>query len=311
MSDYTKTTNFTAKDALSSGDPLKLIKGSYFDTEFDNIATAIATKYDSNDFASDVEAKALTSESKLLNPHTLNDVLTANGGMLSDIQAMTDPGADMLLGWDETGNAIEQFTMGNALEFNGNTIRVASTIAGDGLAWSSGVLSINADQGVKIESDTVRLSDVADGAGQPIDITNGTLTFTGANIAELTISGMDDANDAFLVFDTNTLKRMPYDEGGIKVKTVTGATDTIAQADMNHFIHYTDASGGVTVTLNSGVGDVGNILVLKQGGGSTVTITGTATVESADSHDSTRAQNSVIVLVCQAADTWALYGDTA
>ena len=46
MSDYTKTTNFTAKDALSSGDPNKVIKGSYFDTEFDNISTAVASKAD-------------------------------------------------------------------------------------------------------------------------------------------------------------------------------------------------------------------------------------------------------------------------
>jgi hypothetical protein len=44
MSDYTKTTNFTAKDALSTGDPNKLIVGAEFDTEFDAISTAIATK---------------------------------------------------------------------------------------------------------------------------------------------------------------------------------------------------------------------------------------------------------------------------
>ena len=44
MSNYVKTTNFTAKDALSTGDPNKIIKGSGFDTEFDNIATASATK---------------------------------------------------------------------------------------------------------------------------------------------------------------------------------------------------------------------------------------------------------------------------
>lgn len=44
MSNYTKTTNFTAKDALSTGDPNKVIKGSEHDTEFDNIETASATK---------------------------------------------------------------------------------------------------------------------------------------------------------------------------------------------------------------------------------------------------------------------------
>lgn len=44
MSNYTKTTNFTAKDSLSTGDPNKVIRGSEFDVEFNNISTAIATK---------------------------------------------------------------------------------------------------------------------------------------------------------------------------------------------------------------------------------------------------------------------------
>ena len=47
MSDYTKTTNFTPKDALSPGTPAKRIKGSEFDVEFDALAVAIATKANS------------------------------------------------------------------------------------------------------------------------------------------------------------------------------------------------------------------------------------------------------------------------
>ena len=46
MSNYTITTNFGAKDLLNSGNPLKLILGAQFTTEFTNIATAIATKVD-------------------------------------------------------------------------------------------------------------------------------------------------------------------------------------------------------------------------------------------------------------------------
>lgn len=48
MTDYTKSTNFTSKDTLPTGSALKIIKGAEFDTEFNAIATAIATKYDSN-----------------------------------------------------------------------------------------------------------------------------------------------------------------------------------------------------------------------------------------------------------------------
>ena len=47
MSDYTKTVNFAAKDALVTGDPAKLILGTALNTEFDNIATAISSKLNS------------------------------------------------------------------------------------------------------------------------------------------------------------------------------------------------------------------------------------------------------------------------
>ena len=46
MSNYTKTTNFAAKDSLPSGNAAKIVKGTEIDTEFNNIATAIATKAD-------------------------------------------------------------------------------------------------------------------------------------------------------------------------------------------------------------------------------------------------------------------------
>jgi hypothetical protein len=46
MSNYTKTTNFATKDNLSPGNPLKIVKGTEIDTEFNNIATAVATKTD-------------------------------------------------------------------------------------------------------------------------------------------------------------------------------------------------------------------------------------------------------------------------
>lgn len=46
MSNYTKTTDFEAKDSLPSGDGGKIIKGAEFETEFDNIATAVGTKAD-------------------------------------------------------------------------------------------------------------------------------------------------------------------------------------------------------------------------------------------------------------------------
>ena len=46
MANYTKSTNFAAKDSLASGNAGKIVKGTEIDTEFTNIQTAIATKAD-------------------------------------------------------------------------------------------------------------------------------------------------------------------------------------------------------------------------------------------------------------------------
>ncbi len=46
MSNYVKSTDFAAKDALASGNAGKIVKGTEIDTEFNNIATAVATKAD-------------------------------------------------------------------------------------------------------------------------------------------------------------------------------------------------------------------------------------------------------------------------
>lgn len=46
MSDYTKIVDYAAKDALLTGNPAKLVKGTEIGAEFDAIATAVATKVD-------------------------------------------------------------------------------------------------------------------------------------------------------------------------------------------------------------------------------------------------------------------------
>jgi len=48
MSNYTKATNFTAKDSLPSGNAGKIIKGAEIDTEYTAIASAISSKADLN-----------------------------------------------------------------------------------------------------------------------------------------------------------------------------------------------------------------------------------------------------------------------
>jgi len=50
MSNYTKATDFAAKDALPTGNAAKVVKGTEIDDEFAAIQTAIATKLDTSTF---------------------------------------------------------------------------------------------------------------------------------------------------------------------------------------------------------------------------------------------------------------------
>jgi hypothetical protein len=75
MSNYTKTTNFAAKDALVSGNPAKVVKGTEVNTEFDNIATAVATK-------ADLASPALTGTATAVN-------LTVSGTLSATVDGGT------------------------------------------------------------------------------------------------------------------------------------------------------------------------------------------------------------------------------
>jgi hypothetical protein len=61
MSNYTKTVDFSAKDVLLTGNPSKAGRGSEVDTEFNNIATAIASKADTSALSSYVLSSSYTA----------------------------------------------------------------------------------------------------------------------------------------------------------------------------------------------------------------------------------------------------------
>ena len=69
MSNYTKSTNFATKDNLSPGNPLKIVKGTEIDTEYNNIQTAVATKTDNS--AAAITGGSITG---------ITDLAVADGG---------------------------------------------------------------------------------------------------------------------------------------------------------------------------------------------------------------------------------------
>lgn len=170
MSNYTKTTNFAAKDSLPSGNANKIVKGTEIDTEFDNIATASATK--------------------------------------ADIASPTFTGTVTIPTVDLNGGAIDGTTVGatTAAAITGTTI-VANTsinIAGDGATVtgikdeddmsSNSATKLATQQSIKAYVDSqVTAQDLdfqADSGGAlSIDLDSETLTFTGGTGVDTSGSG--------------------------------------------------------------------------------------------------------------------------
>lgn len=132
MSDYVKSTNFATKDNLSSGNPLKIVKGTEIDTEFNNIATAVATKADtaSPTFTGTPSLPTGTTgvtqtfgddSTKLATTAFVQDALAAMypvGSIYTNASVSTNPGTLLGFGtWTAfgAGRVMVGFDSGNAL----------------------------------------------------------------------------------------------------------------------------------------------------------------------------------------------------
>lgn len=123
MSNYTKTTNFTSKDSLSTGNPLKIVRGAEHDTEYSNIATAIQTK-------ADLASPALTGTATAVN-------LTVSGNLVVGTDTATTNTATQTL----TNKTLTSPTI------NGGTVTGITDLAvadgGTGASTLTGVLKGN------------------------------------------------------------------------------------------------------------------------------------------------------------------------
>ena len=83
MADYTKGTDFATKDTLTTGNPLKVIKGTEIDDELNSLQTAVNSKANKN-------APVITGTASLANvtisgTTTTTGAITATGGVVGDI----------------------------------------------------------------------------------------------------------------------------------------------------------------------------------------------------------------------------------
>lgn len=107
MSNYTKSTNFATKDTLPSNDPLKVVKGTEIDTEYNNIATAVATKADVNSPAftgtpTAPTAAALTNSTQIATTAFVTSVFPAQANTYSALQTYKDSTIEVVNATDAT-----------------------------------------------------------------------------------------------------------------------------------------------------------------------------------------------------------------
>lgn len=215
MSDYTQNVLFAPKDALTTGDTAKRIKGTEMDAEFSEIATAISSKEDAADkgvasgyasldasalvpttqlpaattsaqgaaeLATDAETITGTDAVRTVTPAGLKAVLDQNAGVLTDIAALADPNADVIGFWDDSAGAFVWLTLGTNLSITGTTINATTTATTDAAALTTGVLADARVQASNVTQHQAALSiaesQIADGAVFPRLAANETISGT-------------------------------------------------------------------------------------------------------------------------------------
>tara|TARA_S200002703_G_scaffold26860_1_gene23021 strand:- start:830 stop:1828 length:999 start_codon:yes stop_codon:yes gene_type:complete len=131
MSNYTKSTDFEAKDALPSGDSDKIIRGAEFEVEFDNIAVAVNSKANSSSpvFTSPItiDGVGLTASASELN---ILDGVTASTAELNILDGVTSTAEELnLVDGSIAGTIVNSkgVVYGAAGEVNATTLQIAGT----------------------------------------------------------------------------------------------------------------------------------------------------------------------------------------
>lgn len=171
MSNYTKTTDFAAKDTLPGGDTNKVVRGTEFETEFDAISTAIATKSDtaSPTFTGtvtiptvDINAGAIdgtaigasSAAAGTFTNLTASGTVNFNGATISNLGTITTANLD--------GGTIDNVVIGGSTAAAGSftTVAASSSITVGGAAVLTSVAFSNIDAGaITTSSETFADSD--------------------------------------------------------------------------------------------------------------------------------------------------------
>ncbi len=167
MSNYTKSTNFTAKDSLPTGDTNKVVRGSEFDTEFNALSTAVATK-------ADLAGPTFTGTATFANV-TATGTVNFNGATISNLGTITTANLD--------GGTVDGAVIGGASAAAGSftTLSASSTFSLGGVAVTSTAAELNILDGVTSTAAELNILDGVTSTAAELNILDG-VTSTAAEL---------------------------------------------------------------------------------------------------------------------------------
>jgi len=251
LSNYTKTVNFATKDNLNSGNPLKIVKGTEIDTEYNNIATAVATKTDN---------AAAVIVGGTIDGAAIGGTTPAAGSFTTLAASGTTTLAGVLVG------AVTQAAF--------NTVSTTLNLGGAATA-----VNIGAATGTATVANTT-LAAKAITASTTLNVT-GASTLTGAVTATAGVTGPITSSSATITGGTITgITDLTVADGGTGASTAAGALNNLLPSQISAANKYLQSDGTNAswdaVTLSTA--DITGTLAVANGGTGVTTSTGTTNV---------------------------------
>ena len=316
---YTQVNDYSVKDGLSSGDPEKIILGADVDDELSGIATALNSKLDAGSVSSQAEAEGGTDTESVMTPQGVQYWGDANGGHVGELRLLSDPAADAILYYDFSagaGSMVSQLSIGDGLQISANTLQLPSSLAGDGLTLTSGVLDVGAGAGISVSGSQVSLTDAAATTSNPIDISSGAFSLDLTALTAITGAGIAGA-DLLIIDDgaSNTHKKIAYQDFGIP-QTDDATTTPFSSADLsyaNRWYNCNNASAiSAVIPANASVAyPVGTVFAFHQRGAGQITVSVTSDTLRSPNGAKTAGQYSTIFATKIGTTEWVITGDAA
>ena len=239
MSSYIKSTDFAAKDALLTGNPLKIVSGTEIDDEFNAIQTAVNTKADTNSptltgVPLAPTAVTGTSTTQIASTAFVQQEITALGlGDMStqDASAVAITGGDVS-GVTGDGNTFTNFTfttgsIGTAVtgvtqSVGDSSTKLATTaFVGSQINAARGYIAFNGATGATIASKNLSLSKAATGV---YNITCDSTIRDGTSNWAVTVGNVDEGTLSQSDAITTADKTLKLYNAFVSSRTTTGFT---------------------------------------------------------------------------------------